>query len=142
MRKKNIKEICGIIIFAAALLGGYFYLEPMVDNVPQDKYEVVTMKPGMLEADYQKAWCTSDFGKMEHVLPDRARVDCLTKDYAIEFDFAKKWAESVGQALYYGKATDRQPAVVLILEKPEDIKYVNRIEKIDAGIKIFLIKTY
>ncbi len=118
------------------------YFQQFLNAVPQEKYETVTMKPGMLEKDYQNEWCRADFGVKEHVLPDLARVDCLTKEYAIEFDFAKKWAESVGQALYYGKETNRQPAVVLILDKPEDMKYVNRIAKIDAGIKIFLIKTY
>ena len=70
------------------------------------------------------------------------RIDCLTKDYAIEFDFAKKWAESIGQSLYYAKLTNRNPAVVLILTAPTDYKYVKRIERLDNGIKIFLIKAF
>ena len=86
--------------------------------------------------------CTSDFGRKEAILWDLTRVDCLTKDYAIEFDFAKKWAESIGQALYYSKMTGKAPAVVLILTAPDDYRYVKRIERLDNGIKLFLVKAY
>ena len=100
------------------------------------------MRSGMKEAYYVSQWCSDDFGKREFVLWDNTRVDCLTKDYAIEFDFAKKWAESIGQALYYAKMTGKKPAVTLILTQLEDYKYVKRIERLDNGIKIFLIKAY
>ena len=70
------------------------------------------------------------------------RVDCLTKDYAIEFDFANKWAESVGQSLYYAHMTKKKPAVVLIMSKLTDMKYVKRVERLDKDIQIFLIKTF
>ena len=43
------------------------------------------------EKDYQREYCK---GIMEFRLPDRTRVDCLTEDHAIEFDFGKKWAEA------------------------------------------------
>jgi predicted protein tyrosine phosphatase len=73
-------------------------------------------------------WCGQAGGKMEHRLPDGARVDCLTGAYAVEFDFADKWAESVGQALHYAEATGREAGVVLILEQPaDDAKYVERL---------------
>ena len=59
---------------------------------------------------------------------DKTRVDCLTPTLAVEIDFANKWAECIGQALYYGKMTNRQPACVLIMENPEkDTKYLNRL---------------
>jgi len=80
------------------------------------------------ESYYQNIWCTAHSGVTEHVLPDRTRVDCLLPDYAIEFDFADKWAESIGQAVYYGAATNRPPGIVLIMENPErDLKYVMRL---------------
>ena len=66
----------------------------------------------------------------------------LNYDYAIEFDFAKKWAESIGQSLYYSKMTGKSPAVVLILTSPNDYHYVKRVERLDNGIKIFLIKAF
>jgi len=81
-----------------------------------------------LEKEYQAAWCTE--GTMEFVLDDKARVDCLTDEYAVEFDFANKWAEAVGQALYYGIKTERKPGIVLILEKDTDKGYLERLQTV------------
>jgi len=53
-----------------------------------------------LEKSYQAEWCGACGGSTEYCLPCGARVDCLTEEYAIEFDFCSKWAEAVGQALY------------------------------------------
>lgn len=71
------------------------------------------------EKDYQDAWCNRVKGVQEFRLEDKARVDCLTSEYAIEFDFAPKWAESIGQALYYGLKTGKTPGVVLIMENED-----------------------
>jgi len=38
-------------------------------------------------------------------MPDRTRCDCLAKTHAIEFDFGSKWAESLGQSMYYSIQT-------------------------------------
>lgn len=35
------------------------------------------------EKEYQRVWCTINGGISEYVLTDKARVDCVTKDYAI-----------------------------------------------------------
>lgn len=42
------------------------------------------------ERHYQTLWCDEAIGKAEVVMIDRTRVDCLTDEYAIEFNFAKK----------------------------------------------------
>ena len=57
---------------------------------------------------YQEKWCREQRGQAEVVLPDRTRCDCLTKTHAIEFDFGPKWAEAIGQALYYGMQTGKR----------------------------------
>lgn len=81
-----------------------------------------------LEKDYQNYWCSTHCGQAEVKLPDSTRVDCLTDEYAIEVDFQKKWAESIGQALYYAIKTGRKPAVLLILENEEkDYTYLQRL---------------
>jgi len=94
-----------------------------------------------LEKEYQSAWCK--IGKMEHRLPDKKRVDCLTQYHAIEFDFAEKWAEAVGQALHYGLMTGRSPGIVLIIEKPKDILNYNLLlflnEQLRLGITVWKI---
>ncbi len=96
------------------------------------------------ERSYQEAWCTADVGQSEFILPDRTRVDCLTDEYAIEFDFADKWAESIGQALYYAAETGKKPGIVLIIENGEsDLKYIQRLKRaIDRSgttIKVWFI---
>lgn len=75
---------------------------------------------------------------MEYKLSDKTRVDCITKNYAVEFDFAPKWAEAIGQSLYYGIMTNKKPAIVLILEKPSDFRYYNRVKKISNTLPITL----
>jgi hypothetical protein len=82
------------------------------------------------EKEYQEAWCKKVQGVTEYRLEDGTRVDCLTDQMVIEFDFAPKWAESVGQALYYAEVTGRKPAVVLIEEFEGDDHYVNRLKTV------------
>ena len=91
------------------------------------------------EADYVNSYCK---GIIEYRLPDKTRVDCLTDEYAIEFDWASKWAESIGQSLYYAKQTGKKPAVAIIMKKPSDEHYIKRIEAIGQDITIFRIKAY
>ena len=80
---------------------------------------------------YQHAWCSANGGVEEFQNKDYTRVDCITKKYAVEFDFANKWAESVGQALYYGIMTGKKPLVVLILENPQkQMIYYQRVKKL------------
>ncbi len=78
------------------------------------------------ERDYQMPWCAAHGGTPEYVLPDRTRVDCLTETHAIEFDFAKKWAEALGQALFYASWTNRRAAIVLIMG-PKDEHFMGRL---------------
>ncbi len=90
---------------------------------------------------YQRAWCADAGGVTEYALEDRTRVDCLTDEYAVEVDFAAKWAEAVGQALYYGLATGRKPAVLLIIERPADKKHLERIRALTekTGLTVWTI---
>lgn len=68
-------------------------------------------------------------GILEYKNDDATRVDCLTNTHAIEFDFANKWAEAVGQALYYQYKTGKRAKVVLILEHPQSqMMYYNRVK--------------
>lgn len=83
------------------------------------------------ESAYQEAYCSLYNGQLEFVNEDMTRVDCLTSENAIEFDFAEKWAESIGQALHYQYLTHKRAKVVLILENPErDIRYYKRVKDI------------
>ena len=133
-------RIWHFVVTFGLMATGIYYLG--LNYVPHKWYETQTMLPNQVESYYVNQWCTSDFGRKEAILWDMTRVDCLAKDYAVEFDFAKKWAESIGQALYYSKLTGKAPAVALILTSPLDYRYVKRVERLDHGIKIFLIKAF
>jgi len=69
------------------------------------------------ERYYQELWC-KDKGVVEYRLMDRTRVDCLTDTHAIEFDFASKWAESIGQALHYSAMTGKKAGAIHRLQFP------------------------
>ena len=94
------------------------------------------------EASYQQAWCYAHNGIIEYENSDLTRVDCLTKTHAVEFDFANKWAESIGQALYYASSTGKEAGIVLIIENPEkDLKYLKRLKNVTEkyNIKVWTI---
>lgn len=90
------------------------------------------------ERYYQTKMCNEISGEMEFVLSDSARVDCLTGEYAIEVDFAKKWAEGIGQSLYYAQQTKRKPAVALIVDDSDE-RFVNRLQSVAKEYKIKVI---
>lgn len=79
------------------------------------------------EKFYQANWCADHNGQVEYVLPDRTRVDCLTDTHAIEFDFGSKWAEAIGQSLYYSLQTGKRAGIVLIIEQPAHRKHWIRL---------------
>ena len=79
---------------------------------------------------YQNKWCQDQGGKIEVTLPDKTRCDCLTDGHAIEFDFGDKWAEAIGQALYYAIQTNKKAGIVLILEDAKGYKYWIRLNSV------------
>ena len=83
------------------------------------------------EKDYQiVASKKFDNAKIEHILPDKTRIDILTDKEAIEVDWASKWAEGIGQSLHYSTMTGKEAGLILILKKPDDSKYVARVKHI------------
>jgi hypothetical protein len=76
---------------------------------------------------YQELWCRGQGGQIEVVLSDRTRCDCLTANYAIEFDFGSNWAEAIGQSIYYSLQTEKRAGIVLILENMKDRNYWIRL---------------
>ena len=81
-----------------------------------------------LEKEYQAVWCVEHKGIQEVRLPDRARVDCVTETHAVEAEFAYKWAESIGQSLYYASQTQKRAGILLIIERTKDQAFVDRLE--------------
>lgn len=92
------------------------------------------------EKFYQNKHCT---GKLEVRLKDRTRIDCETTHFAIEYDFASKWAEAIGQSLHYARMTGKLPGIVLIVEDAaKDCKYVRRLlSNVDHYMIPILVQT-
>ena len=78
------------------------------------------------EADFVDAHCK---GKIEYVLADKTRVDCLTDTHAIEYDWGRKWAESLGQALFYSAMTGKKAGIVLIVNPKSKERFLKRLNK-------------
>jgi hypothetical protein len=66
----------------------------------------------------------------EFRLADGTRVDMMTGSHAIEVDYARKWAEAIGQSLHYAAATGKQPGIILLLEDERDARYVRRLQNV------------
>ena len=79
------------------------------------------------EKFYQKQWCAEAAGQAEVSLSDGTRCDCITATHAVEFDFAPKWAEAIGQALRYSMLTGKRAGIVLILKSKADQTHIKRL---------------
>jgi hypothetical protein len=107
----------------ATTLGLLSSLEPVIDNAPgHDAHEsewsnyLSAMMPG---------------SEREHELFDGTRVDILFRSggehYAIEVDRGMKWHEAIGQATWYGVATNSQPvALLLVKDDRVESRYIYR----------------
>ena len=70
---------------------------------------------------------------------DGTRIDMLTKTEAIEVDYAPKWADAIGQSLYYAEVSGKSPAIVLLVrDMRKDAKYVYRCQTVCAKWRIKL----
>ena|GEM_PF-5003866 len=85
------------------------------------------------ERTYQDAFAKTLKGaRTEVVASNGTRCDILTKDYAIEVDFAPKWQEAVGQSLNYSVEFNRKAGILLILESEKDKVFLNRLKTLVA----------
>jgi hypothetical protein len=90
------------------------------------------------ERYYQEKFAREISGQVEVVMKDGTRCEILTTKHAKEVDFAKKWAEAIGQSLNYAMQTGKRPGVALIVLSPSDNKYIERVRKISAEYSLGL----
>ena len=58
---------------------------------------------------------------------------------AWEIDWAPKWAEAIGQSLYYAQLTERKPGIIsLTTDRKADARHIYRVQTVAArhGIRI------
>ena len=114
-------------------------------------YELINSKGGISSAIMDQNWFAWPLQYDPTAVGMLTMLDAIhqmCKSYpfpeldAIEFDFAQKWAESIGQSLYYGLCTGKNSGIVLIMENPQkDIKYLNRLNEVAKkyNIKVWTI---
>ncbi|ASV44441.1 hypothetical protein PBI_SCTP2_426 [Salicola phage SCTP-2] len=99
------------------------------------------------ETDYVDHYCpiVSSEYEIENVMEDGTRIDCHTSTEAIEFDYARKWYECIGQSLHYSRLTGEAPVCALIVDQDSDLEkeYVERarktVEHFDLPVRIFTV---
>jgi len=79
------------------------------------------------EREYQEAWAAERQARTEVVMSNGTRCDIIYSRWAIEVDFADKWAEAIGQCLHYSALTGKKPGVLLIMENEGDDRYLERL---------------
>ena len=82
------------------------------------------------EAFYIQGFSKIILGKTEVVLSDKSRVDILSDEYAIEVDFIGRWAESIGQSLFYSEMTGKKPAVLLLVNGNKNKTQIQRFSRV------------
>lgn len=128
MEDDSAKILLGAILYAAFLIALGFLLFASEEANAQGRFNP--------ERFYQDQWCNEHGGRTEVVQEDSTRVDCITYAHAIEFDFADKWAEALAQALHYSIMTDMPPGIVLIVEEPDDMRFVQRLAQVITTFSI------
>ncbi|GAA5482077.1 hypothetical protein [Haloferula sargassicola] len=78
---------------------------------------------------YQEKAAEKLGGKMEVRVPD-GRVDIVTDEYAIEVEFASKWKNAIGQALWYAMQTNKKAGIVVIIKNAKDAGDAIRLESV------------
>ena len=90
------------------------------------------------EAYYRDQWANANKARIEVRLPDGTRCDAVTSSHAVEVEWAHKWYQGFGQALWYGFQLNKKPGIVMILRTEADRKYVYRIQSLAAHHKVDL----
>lgn len=72
-------------------------------------------------------------------MDDGTRCDIITAFYAIEVEWANKWAEAIGQSLHYASRSNKQPAIILITHNPrKDWRHIMRCSYLCGKLSIKL----
>ena len=101
---------------------------------------VITVLLAQPESFFSDLLAQELHGRREVVLIDRSRVDIVTPAEAIEVDWARKWAEGIGQSMYYAAMTDRRPVVILLVaERNREAVYIlrARVACARAGVDVW-----
>jgi hypothetical protein len=107
---------------------------------------IVCSLPSQAE-ERREAWYITEIAKQlngqREVTVPRGRVDVVTATHAIEVEFAAKWKNAIGQALWYAHQTNKKAGIVLVMrdelkDAPYAIALGSLIEDQKLPIKVWL----
>lgn len=126
IKKKFVQLICAIIIFGTLIFSSVPYVTAAERVHPEKQYQTETCK-----------------GISEYTNSDDTRTDCFFDGYSIEYDFANKWYECLGQTMHYARLNNNKMECLLIVEKDTDYKYIeaakNAIVFYELKIKLIVL---
>ena len=100
-----------------------------------------TLCSGNSERYYQEKFAKRLLAQQEVIMLDGTRCDLVTKTHAIEVDFARKWAEAIGQSLNYARLTGKRAGIVLLIKQNKEERHLKRLDRIiqlyDLPIDVF-----
>jgi len=142
MKNELISDYRVAIILCLILLGlvlRYFLYQPVVQQFgASPRFGTEVYWQDVIHEELSRGLGVEAIGK-EVRLDDGTRVDLLFPNQACEIDWANKWAEGIGQAIYYSKKTGKDPLVLLLVKRDGWEKYRDRVEF--CGIKCWVYDT-
>jgi len=118
---------------------------PAVTAAAIEESESVLAGPAyQTEFDFVKEQCEIWEGEQDYLLQDQTRVDCMTEEMAVEFEFADNWKRALGPALHASSRTGKAAAIAMILRRESDEAYVKELMAVKKNfgleLKIFQVK--
>lgn len=97
------------------------------------------------ERDYVEALAAQMPGaETEVVLWDSTRCDIVWSNIAYEVDYAPKWAEAIGQSLYYADVLNMKPGIILLVKDlRKEKQFIYRCQTVcnKRGIILSIVET-
>jgi hypothetical protein len=113
-----VKSLYTLSLWWSAFWAGWATYHPPVETIQPPP--VRQPSENWRELDWEK-WIFQeqmfDATDRSYQLPDGSEVDLLSKDYSYEIDYAAKWKEAIGQALFYSIMTGKSPGIILLMGK-------------------------
>jgi hypothetical protein len=117
--KMSLQRICGAGTFILVTL---FLMLP-IRSFAKNPLEMYPVPDDM----YERKWCAEHKGATGVKMPDGTSAECITSTHVVEFEFAPKWAEAIGRALYYSFETGKKAGVVLIIDDEKSLEHWRRL---------------
>ena len=94
---------------------------------------------GISENEISAVWCEKHGGESQKRMPNGTWADCVTAEFAVEFDFGRgmKPYECAGQAFRYADLSGKRPLCVLIMAADISARqFLRAIDKIASPVQV------